>query len=79
MRVYLSLSLYIYIYIYVVSKAAERAAAEHNSKADGTICVYGHFSKSHVRFCGLDPGNLKFETVRTHRQHICFKDLRHSI
>ena len=23
-------------------------------------------------FCGLDPGNLKFETVRTNKQHICF-------
>ena len=23
-------------------------------------------------FCGLDSGNLKFETVRTHKQHICF-------
>ena len=23
-------------------------------------------------FCGLDPGNLKFETVRTNEQHICF-------
>ena len=23
-------------------------------------------------FCGLDPGNLKFETVRTHKLHICF-------
>ena len=33
---------------------------------------YGQFSKSHVCFCGLDPGNLKFETVRTHKQHICF-------
>ena len=33
---------------------------------------YGQFSKLHVCFCGLDPGNLKFETVRTHRQHICF-------
>ena len=23
-------------------------------------------------FCGLDSGNLKFETVRTNKQHICF-------
>ena len=23
-------------------------------------------------FCGLDPGNFKFWTVRTKRQHICF-------
>ena len=34
--------------------------------------LYGQFSKLHVCFCGLDPGNLKFETVRTHKQHICF-------
>ena len=33
---------------------------------------YGQFSKYHVCFCGLDPGNLKFETVRTNKQHICF-------
>ena len=33
---------------------------------------YGQFSKFHVCNCGLDPGNLKFETVRTHKQHICF-------
>ena len=33
---------------------------------------YGQFSKCHVRFCDLDPGNLKFETVRTNKQHICF-------
>ena len=34
--------------------------------------VYGQFSKCHVCFCGLDPGNLKVETVRTDKQHICF-------
>ena len=33
---------------------------------------YGQFSKFQIYFCGLDPGNLKFETVRTHKQHICF-------
>ena len=33
---------------------------------------YGQFSKSYLCFCGLDPGNLKFETVRTDKQHICF-------
>ena len=33
---------------------------------------YGQFSKSQVCFGGLDSGNLKFETVRTHKQHICF-------
>ena len=43
------------------------------------IKYYGEFSKFHVYFCGLDPGNLKFETVRTNKQHICFQDLRRSI
>ena len=33
---------------------------------------YGQFSEFHVCFCGLDSGNLKFETVRTNKQHICF-------
>ena len=33
---------------------------------------YGQFSKFHVCFCGLDPGNLKFQTVWTHERHICF-------
>ena len=33
---------------------------------------HGQFSTFHVCFCGLDPGNLKFETVRTNKQHICF-------
>ena len=41
--------------------------------------LYGQFSKFQVCFCGLDPGNLKFETVRTNKQHICFLDLRRSI
>ena len=34
--------------------------------------AHGQFSKFHVCFCGLDPGNLKFETVRSNKQHICF-------
>ena len=34
--------------------------------------AYGQFSEFNVCFCGLDPGSLKFETVRTHKQHICF-------
>ena len=32
------------------------------------MLLYGQFSKFHVCFCGLDPGNLKFETVRTNNQ-----------
>ena len=34
--------------------------------------IYGQFSEFHDYFCGLDPGNLKFEAVRTNKQHICF-------
>ena len=37
-----------------------------------TLDGHGQFSKFHVCFCGLDPGNLKFGTVRTNKQHICF-------
>ena len=33
---------------------------------------HGKFSKFQNCFCGLDPGNLKFETVRTHKQHMFF-------
>ena len=49
--------------------ATTRALAEGISKAREP---YGQFSKKHVCFCGLDPGSLKFETVRTNTQHICF-------
>ena len=35
--------------------------------------LYGQFSRFHVCFCGLDPGNLKLETVRTTKQRICFR------
>ena len=41
--------------------------------------TYGQFSEFHVCFCGLDPGNLNFEIVRTNKQHICFYNLRRSI
>ena len=41
---------------------------------------YGKFSNFQICFCGLDSGDLKFETVRTHnKQRICFPDLRRSI
>ena len=33
---------------------------------------YGQFSEFQICFCGLDPGNLKFETVPTHKRHVCF-------
>ena len=37
-----------------------------------TTYTYGKFSEFQICFCGLDPGNLKFETVRTHKQHMFF-------
>ena len=43
------------------------------------IYMYGQFSEFHVCFCGLDSDNLKFETVRTNKQHICFWDSIRSI
>ena len=36
------------------------------------VTAYGQFSEFQICFCGPDPANLKFETVRTHKQHICF-------
>ena len=53
-------------------------SSERNSQSFAKSSPYGQFSKSHVCFCGLDTGNLKFETVRTNKQHICFQDLRRS-
>ena len=41
--------------------------------------AYGQSSEFHVCFCGLDSGNLKFETVRTNRQHVFWENLRRSI
>ena len=66
------------------SPAPGRNARLLCSRVVGRGCIgihnnYGQFSKFHVCFCGLDPGNLKFETVRTDEQHICFQDLRRSI
>ena len=43
------------------------------------VNAYGKFSKFRICFCGLDSGNLKFETVRTNRQHTCLQDLRRSV
>ena len=36
------------------------------------VPTYGQFSQFQILFCGLDPGNLKFETVRTNTKPICF-------
>ena len=53
-------NVYIYIYMHVVLGYGY------------AMLSYGQFSKCHVCFCGQDPGNLKFETVRTTKQHTYF-------
>ena len=84
MYLYLSLSLsihkyiYIYIYIHKIPTQPSHQSLSFCSKTRfchfNIVCeqTYGQFSKFHVCFCGLDSGNLKFETVRTNKQHICF-------
>ena len=76
--------IHIYIYIYIYIRCRERemydvvARALSMSVSQAAFCAasadipYGQFSKIHVCFCGLDPGNLKFETARTNKQRICF-------
>ena len=78
--IYIYISIYIYIYIYIQSytythSILRRQAGLQSPKVGGFRSKprrYGQFSEFHVCCCGLDPGNLKFETVRTHKQHICF-------
>ena len=79
-----SLSLYIYIYIYIYTfihtymyllphDLGHPVRVRHDDHAEVHERIpYGQFSEFHVCFCGLDPVNLKFETVRTNKQHICF-------
>ena len=68
----LSLSLYIYIYTDISHTYTHVTHVTHVTHAYAHTYIYGQFSKFHACFCGLDSGNLKFETVRTHKQHICF-------
>ena len=61
--------MYIYIYIILIQIACMcvvcavivRLVVLHPRGLRGT--VYGQFSTFHVCFCGLDPGNLKFEST----------------
>ena len=87
MYTYIHVYIYIYIYIYIhthkfVSANSKVSAARlaTRRRLDGAMLetsvrernVYGQFSEFQICFCGPDPGNLKFETVRTHKQRICF-------
>ena len=75
----LSLYINIYIYIYTSLLAIRRDArfATWSGRPLASFSMrllmsYGKFLEFQNCFCGLDPGNLKFETVRTNKQHICF-------
>ena len=68
MCIYIYTHIYIYIYIYIY---IERERERYTSRVIIHV-TYGQFTQFHVCFCGLDPGNLKLETLRTNKQHICF-------
>ena len=69
---FICICMYVYIYIYMYSWCCACELPGLPSAVGASAGRYGQFSKFHVCFCGLDPGNLKFETVRTHKQHMCF-------
>ena len=63
------------ILILSASDAMQRRDRLTGGEKDGWIAyalAVRSVFKFHVCFCGLDPGNLKFETVRTNKQHMCF-------
>ena len=70
--IYIYIHIYIYIYIYTYSERDTYTHTYLHITQREANARYGQFSKFHVCFCGLDPGNLKFETVRTNKQRICF-------
>ena len=81
--------IYLYIYKHVYSNTyyattyseetgwAARSSRSWSSSFSSFI-HYGQFSKFHACFFSLDPGNLKFETVRTNKQHGKTRCIRHS-
>ena len=76
-RIYIYIYIYIYTIVIIVYTRRQLARFECQDTGGAEACLagrmpYGQFSKYHVCFCGLDSGNLKFETVRTHKQHIRF-------
>ena len=50
----------------------ENSKITKNGQTQNDNNKYGQFSKVQILFCGLDPGNLRFEIVRANKQRICF-------
>ena len=85
--IYIYIYTIIYIYIYMCIQISLSLLSDYpftivydrfTSRTTGLLShylllyKYGQFSKFRVCFCGLDPGDSKFETARTNKQHICF-------
>ena len=73
--------MYVYIYIYIYICVYIYTYTIHNYVLCTGVLLYGRNiemrkeiveSKEDPGDKSLDPGNLKFDTVRTHNQHICF-------
>ena len=60
MFTYMCVYIYIYIYTHTCNNTSWVALAQLASETTGDNS-YSQFSNCHVCFCGLDPGNLKFE------------------
>ena len=69
--IYIYIYVYIYIYTYAYTYKAPKLWGPRGPEAERVVDTVS-FQNFKLCFCGLGPGNLKFETVRTHRQRICF-------
>ena len=69
--IYIYIYIYTYIYIYNYNYNYNYIRLPSLLGMESQLC-YGHFSEFQMCFCGLDPGNLKSETVRAHKRHVCF-------
>ena len=72
MYVYIFIYIYIHTYIHAYMHTYVYVYVYVSIALSNYLSSYGQFSEFHICFCGLDSGNLKFETVRTNKQHICF-------
>ena len=77
--VYVYIYIYIYIYMYdytVYMRPTRKTVAVWQVFGGGRGDIHDNntviFQNVMFVCCGLDPGNLKFDTVRTNKQHICF-------